>query len=75
MKMTDGGYRPAYNVQFATDHDSDVIVGVAVTNASDQQELVPMLTQVERASADPTRCSSTAATSRMRRSTRRRTAG
>lgn len=48
MKMPDGGYRPAYNVQFATDHDSDVIVGVAVTNtASDQQELVPMLTQLE----------------------------
>lgn len=49
MKMTDGGYRPAYNVQFATDHDSDVIVGVAVTNAgSDQQELIPMLTQIEQ---------------------------
>jgi transposase len=49
MKMTDGGYRPAYNVQFATDHESDLIVGVAVTNAgSDQQELVPMLTQIER---------------------------
>ena len=47
MKMADGGFRPAYNVQFATDHDSDVIVGVAVTNASDQHELVPMLTQVE----------------------------
>lgn len=47
MKMADGGYRPAYNVQFATDHDSDVIVGVAVTNTSaDQQELVPMLEQV-----------------------------
>lgn len=49
MKMSDGGYRPAYNVQFATDHDGDVIVGLAVTNAgSDQQELVPMLTQLER---------------------------
>jgi transposase len=49
MKMADGGYRPAYNVQFATDHESDVIVGVAVTNSSaDQQELVPMLEQVER---------------------------
>lgn len=48
MKMSDGGYRPAYNIQFATDHDSDVIVGVAVTNAaSDQQELIPMLTQIE----------------------------
>ena len=33
MKMSDGGYRPGYNVQFATDHESDVIVGVSVTNA------------------------------------------
>jgi len=48
MKRADGGYRPAYNVQFATDHDSDVIVGLAVTNAGgDQQELMPMLTQIE----------------------------
>ena len=48
MKMSDGGYRPAYNVQFATDHDSDVIVGVAVTNVgSDQQQLTPMLNQTE----------------------------
>jgi transposase len=48
MKLADGGYRPAYNVQFATDHDSDVIVGVAVTNvASEQHALVPMLDQIE----------------------------
>jgi transposase len=53
MKMADGGYRPAYNVQFATDHDSDAIVGVAVTNASDQHELVPMLTQIEMRAGRP----------------------
>jgi len=54
MKMPDGGYRPAYNVQFATDHDSDVIVGVAVTNTgSDQQELGPMLTQLEARVGQP----------------------
>jgi transposase len=54
MKMSDGGFRPAYNVQFATDHDSDVIVGVAVTNlGSDQQELVPMLTQTEQRAGHP----------------------
>jgi len=48
MKMSDGGYRPAYNVQFATDHDSDAIVGVAVTNRSaEQHDIEPMLTQVE----------------------------
>jgi transposase len=48
MKMSDGGYRPAYNVQFATDHDSDVIVGVAVTQQStEHHDLVPMLMQIE----------------------------
>jgi len=56
MKMTDGGYRPAYNVQFATDVDSRAIVGVAVTNVgSDQAEFVPMLDQVrERTGRVPT---------------------
>jgi transposase len=54
MKMADGGYRPAYNVHLATDHDSDVIVGVAVTNSSaDQQELVPMLEQVAARAGRP----------------------
>ena len=48
LKMQDGGFRPAYNVQFATDHDSHAILGVHVTNVgSDQQQLVPMLDQVE----------------------------
>ena len=46
MKMMDGGYRPAYNVQFATDVDGRAIVGVQVTNGSEQAELVPMLAQV-----------------------------
>ena len=32
MKMSDGGYRPAYNVQLATDVGSGVIVGAAVVN-------------------------------------------
>ena len=32
MKMPDGGYRPAYNVQLATDAGSGVIVGAAVVN-------------------------------------------
>ena len=48
MKMADGGFRPAYNVEFATDVDSRVIVGVAVTNVgSDRAQLVPMLEQIE----------------------------
>jgi transposase len=49
MKLSDGGYRPAYNVQFATDVDGHAIVGVEVTNVgSDQAALVPMLDQVRR---------------------------
>jgi transposase len=48
MKMSDGGFRPAYNIQFATDADSHAIVGVAVsTVGSDQQHLVPMLDQLD----------------------------
>ena len=49
MKMGDGGFRPAYNVQYATDTESRVIVGVAVTNVgSDRSEMVPMLEQIEQ---------------------------
>jgi transposase len=47
MKLMDGGFRPAYNVQFATDVDSQAIVGVAVTNeGADGRQLPPMLAQV-----------------------------
>lgn len=47
MKMADGGFRPAWNVQFATDTGSQVIVGVAVSNAgSDAGQLGPMLEQL-----------------------------
>jgi hypothetical protein len=36
MKFADGGYRPGYNTQFATDVGSGVIVGVEVsTQGSD----------------------------------------
>lgn len=49
MKMPDGGFRPAYNVQLNTDVDSRVIVGVAVTNAgTDMQQMEPMLEQTEK---------------------------
>jgi transposase len=44
MKMADGGYRPAYNVHFATDVDSRVIVGVRTLNSgNDQSQVGPML--------------------------------
>ena len=47
MKMANGGYDPAFNVQFATDADSRVIVGVDVTNGgTDGGELPPMLDKI-----------------------------
>jgi transposase len=48
MKMGDGGFRPAFNVQLATATDSQVITGVDVTNAGgDQGQLAPMVEQHE----------------------------
>jgi len=49
MKMGDGGFRPAFNVQFATTTDeARVIMGVEVTNrGSDMGETTPMLDQIE----------------------------
>lgn len=49
MKMGDGGFRPAFNVQLATTTDeARVIVGVEVTNrGSDMGQATPMLDQVE----------------------------
>jgi transposase len=49
MKMGDGGWRPGYNVQIASDTESRFIVGVRVTNeASDQGQLKPMLDHLEQ---------------------------
>jgi transposase len=49
MKMPDGGYRPALNVQLATDTQSRAIVGVSVTNAGvDTAQLQPMRQQIEQ---------------------------
>ncbi len=49
MKFADGGFRPAYNTQFATDTASGIIVGVDVTNqGSDQGLLLPMLEQLQK---------------------------
>jgi transposase len=49
MKMADGGFRPAHNVQFATDTASQVITDVDVINSgSDQGQLVPMVEQHRR---------------------------
>jgi len=48
MKMGDGGFRPAFNVQLATATDSQVITGVDVTNSGgDQGQMAPMVEQHE----------------------------
>jgi len=48
MKMGDGGFRPAHNVQFATDTQGQVILGVDVVNTgSDQGQMSPMVEQLE----------------------------
>jgi transposase len=47
MKMPDGGYRPAYNVELATTTVGGIIVAADVTNqGSDSGQLVPMTEQV-----------------------------
>ena len=49
MKMADGGFRPAYNVQLATTCDEQIIVGMDVVNiGSDMAQLAPMVGQVEQ---------------------------
>lgn len=53
MKMADGGFRPAYNVQLATAGSElggpRTIVGVRVTNVgSDMSAITPMLDDIER---------------------------
>jgi transposase len=48
MKMGDGGYRPAYNVELSTDLDSLVIVGFDVVNAgTDSGQMEPMVQRIE----------------------------
>jgi transposase len=49
MKMGDGGFRPAFNVQFATTCQDQVIVGMDVVKAgSDMAQLAPMVEQVQK---------------------------
>jgi hypothetical protein len=54
MKMPDGGFRPAYNVELATDQAGGIIVGVAVTSqGTDGGQGVPMEKQVEQRMGKP----------------------
>lgn len=49
MKMGDGGFRPAYNLQISTDVDGRFIVGVEVsTVGSDARLATPALDEIER---------------------------
>lgn len=55
MKMADGGFRPAFNAEVAADMDSQVIVGVGVTNqGTDEGQALPLERQVvERVGRHP----------------------
>ncbi len=47
MKMGDGGFRPAFNLQFATDTKTRLIVGILVSNSgSDNSQMEPMIAHV-----------------------------
>ena len=49
MKMPCGGFRPAYNVQFATTNEGKAIVGVDVTKSgSDQKQTINMINQIKK---------------------------
>lgn len=53
MKMPDGGFRPAYNLEVATDVDSQAIVGVGVvTKGSDGGQALPVVEQIQSRLAD-----------------------
>ena len=46
MKFSDGGSRPAFNAQFASDTRSQIIVGLDVVAETDQGQLAPMVEQL-----------------------------
>ena len=48
MLMPDGGFRPAFNVQFAATTDAKIIVGVDVLNqGNDAGQMEPMMEQIQ----------------------------
>jgi len=54
MRMADGGFRPAYNVQVATETKARVIVGIGVTNVGgDSGFMQPMLALLENRLGTP----------------------
>jgi transposase len=48
MKMADGGFRPAFNVQMATDADSGIILNMdVVAEGSDAGQIAPMMQEIQ----------------------------
>jgi transposase len=46
MRMADGGFRPGYNLQITTDPETQIVVGIAVSNSnSDEGLLLPAVEQ------------------------------
>jgi hypothetical protein len=57
MKMANGGFRPAFNVQFATGTASQLIAAVAIGNVGrDQGRLAPMVEQLAERYGRRPRC-------------------
>ena len=49
MKMADGGFRPAYNMQLGVDVDARIIVAARASNSGgDMGQVEPTLEEVER---------------------------
>lgn len=46
LKMADGGFRPAVNVELAVETSQQVILEVGVVNTVDQGQMTPMLEQI-----------------------------
>lgn len=56
MKMADGGFRPAFNIQFAATTEGQVVVGVDVSNSgSDHGKMAPVLEQVRERTGEASR--------------------
>lgn len=49
MRMADGGFRPAYNLQFTVDSAHGAVIGVRATNGgSDMNQMPPMVKQARQ---------------------------
>ena len=53
MKMADGGFRPAYNVQLNVDIQSGIVVAWEVGNVGDRGQVTPMVEQTRQRHGRP----------------------